>query len=282
MDIINEEVMNMYSQQQLDQPIINNISYQQPSYTSKPKGLNLYQIKIFEVFNPKNAIVSFMVNCKNGLLSILMAPAIPGNPAMNLRGPVPPGVKVYDYNQKVISNFTDVEVIDFVEFLRSKFRNTENRFKDLIENTNKRITEIQSQLMQYNQVEQLVQLLPQINNQLELLRNQNNQFMNTGGIDNNVNQFSIYRKFPGQPDRAWNFNYDVNYNMLHINLLSGSNKIRTTLSDKMAIRLLNALESYVSNITTVNMLSEISHNLSKTLAINNLLAPKKDQLDIVD
>lgn len=279
MDNINEELMNMYSQQQLEQPIA--ASYQQ-SYTTKPKGLNLYQIKIFEVFNPKNATVAFMVNCKNGLLSILMAPAIPNNPAMNVRGPVPPGVKVYDYSQKVISNFTDVEVIDFVEFLKSKFRNTESRFKDLIENTNKRITEIQAQLIQYNQVEQLVQLLPQINNQLELLKSQNSQFMNSGGFDNNTNQFSIYRKFPGSPDRAWNFNYDMNYNMLHINLLSGANKVRTSLSDKMAIRLLNALESYVSNITMVNMLSEISHNLSKTLAINNLFAPNKNQLDSVD
>ena len=110
----------------------NNIYNNTNNYVKKAKGLNIYQIPIFNIYNPKNATVTFYINGKSPELSIKIAPAIPNNPAINARGPVPAGTKVYDYSKEVFSNFSDVDTIDFVNFLKSKFYNDLTSFKRVI------------------------------------------------------------------------------------------------------------------------------------------------------
>lgn len=249
---------------------------------TKSRGLNLYQIPIFEIYNPKNATVVFQVDTKTNELSIMMAPAIPDNPAINSRGPVPKGTLVYDYSKKLVSNFSDVEIIDFIHFLRDKFdTHTNNRYESILADTNQKVSDIRNYLMQVGQAIDKV-TLDNFSNQLNMLVQQNMQVLSNGGVNNKENQFGMYRKKYGMEDRAWNFVYDPAYNMLHINVMSGALKIKTSLSVKMALRLLRALESYVSNYACMNVISEIAHSLSKTLAFNNILAPSKTDAEMLD
>ena len=86
----------------------------------------------------------------------------------------------------------------------------------------------------------------------------------------------MYRKGGSGDDKAWNFNYDSNLKMLHINLMAGrnkENKCRISLSSLAAQNLLRVLESYINNYTVIQILCKTNSELSKTLAHNNLLAP---------
>lgn len=272
----------------------NNI-YQLPQeFKKKPKGLNIYQIPIFNIYNPRNATVTFYVNGKSGDLGIRMAPAIPNNPAINARGPVPAGTKIYDYTKEVFSNFSDVDTIDFVNFLKSKFQNDLTSFKKVIVDTNNMVMDLKNNInsiigpdffQRFQQDQQLGQkmytVLSEISNRLEALRNQGETMLaeNTARKNNNDNQFSLYRKST-TGDKAWNFNYDGNLNMLHISVMIGANKdnrFNTSLSNKMALRLLSAIESYTSNYCMISMLSMLNNELSKTLAINGICAPSREQ-----
>ena len=269
-EMMNVENMNnnmMMDQQQFNQYSNNNFQQQ---FQPKPRGLNLYQIPIFEIYNPKNATVVFQVDTKSGELSVIMAPAIPNNPAINQRGPVQKGTVVYDYSKKVVSNFSDIEVIDLIYFLKDKFLSKSNNQTNITNTVN----EIKTVLMQY-QVDQ--NLFNAVSSKLDTLLQNNNS-----NNDNNENQIGMYRKRPGYPDRVWNFVFDPSYNMLHINVTTGQDKIRTTLSAKMSLRLLSALESYSSNYATIKVISEIAHSMSKSMAFNNLLAPNKEQIKELD
>ena len=253
-----------------------------PSY--KPRGLNLFNVNIFEIYNPKSASVVFGINVKDGALTIAIAPAIPNNPAINMRGPVPANTKVYDYSRKVTSVFSDIDAIGLVEFLREKFINSSN-IADLVSQNKMYIENIYSMLSQCTEVQQVVNALPSIEHMLASLSAQNDRMLklidgSNSSEDNNT--FGIYRKMAGSPDKVWNFNYDPSYHMLHINLLYGQEKIRCSISKKMACKLLAALESYVSNIATLNVIGDIAQNISKTFAINNVLAPKKGDQNLVE
>ena len=263
--------MNM-DQQQFTQYNNSNYNNFNNQYKIKSKGLNLFQIPIFEIYNPKNATVLFQVDTKSGKLGIVMAPALPNNPAINQKGPVQKGSIIYDYNRKTVSNFTDIEVIDLVNFLKDKFINKSNDRINMILNT---VNDIRNILQQY-QLDQNIYNV--INSKLDSILQSNNVSNNSS----NDNQIGMYRKEEGMPDRVWNFVYDPSYNMLHINVNTGNDRIKTTLSAKMALRLLSALESYSSNYATIKIITEIAHSTSRSLAFNNLLAPNKDQLKELD
>ena len=116
---------------------------QQQSYQKKPIGLSIFNVPIFTHFNPKAAIVILLVNGKTGDLIIQMAPAIPNNPAIGLKGPVPAGTKVYDYEKEVMSSFAVNEVYDLLTLLQNKFTNNkQSTFTTVINNTNATITSI--------------------------------------------------------------------------------------------------------------------------------------------
>ena len=83
---------------------------QQQSYQKKPIGLSIFNVPIFTHFNPKTAIVNLLVNGKTGDLIIQMAPAIPNNPAIGLKGPVPAGTKVITPNKPGTTITTDKPV----------------------------------------------------------------------------------------------------------------------------------------------------------------------------
>ena len=273
--------MEYQQQQNMNQQFsqYGNVQPQQEYYsTNRPKnrGLNLFQIPIFEIYNPKNATVVFQVDTKTNELGIMMAPAIPGNPAINARGPVQKGINVYDYSKKVVSNFTDVEIIDFIYFLKSKFLKT--TLEGTLNAINQNLEEIKSSL---STVQSNSNVLNEINFRLSDIQNQLAKQSNNQNDQSN-NQFGLYRKKSGMEDRAWNFVYDPGYNMLHINVISGSNKIKTSLSSKMVLRLLSILESYTSNYACMSAISEIAHSLSRTLALHNMIAPSKEQIKELD
>lgn len=266
--------MNYYQQQNNAQQYNNN--YQ----STKKRGLNLYQKSIFSIYNPKNASVDFMLNMADGTLSIRMAPAIPNNPAINIRGPVPKGVKIYDWDKSVLSNFSDVDIIDFVNFLKTKFNTNINDYGAWIINSQNSLAVIQSYLQSMNQIsnnQNISDILASINNKVAEISSQFNSISNTMGANSIPNQFGLYRKTK-DGDKAWNFVYDNNTNMLHINCMHKSKdiSIRTSISSKMALRLLTILESYVSNYVNIQMLSNNTSELSKTFAINNIFAPENE------
>ena len=271
----------------------NNI-YNTNNYVKKYKGLNIYQIPIFNIYNPKTATVTFYISGKSPELSIKIAPAIPNNPAINARGPVPAGTKVYDYSREVFSNFSDVDTIDFVNFLKSKFVNDLTSFKKVIVDTNTMIMDLKNNInnligpdffLKFQDNPQFGQgmysVLSEIANKLEALRNQGETILaeNNARKNNNDNQFSLYRK-SSIGDKAWGFNYDPSTNMLHISVMVGNdkqNRIHISLSSKMAGRLISAIESYTSNYCVINMISNLNSELSKTLAHNKIFAPSREQ-----
>ena len=55
----------------------------------------------------------------------------------------------------------------------------------------------------------------------------------------------------------------------------GNNKISTSISIDMAKKLLTALESYMNNFSVNSMITNLSMQLSETLANNQLFAPNK-------
>lgn len=262
--------------------------YQQP----KLKGINLYSIPLFNIYNPKNAMVNFSINTQTNDLTIVMTPAIPNNPAMNIRGPVPEGTKVYDHSKKVNSVINYVELIDLVDFLRRKcFKDNDNLIK-IVNDLNLSINEIKnnvSVLLQYQQNNpQIFDILQNINNKLNIIQNQNNQILNKSNNvapQNNINNqfnkenaFSMYRSANGG-SKSWSFIYDSQYDKIHINVTvknnMSSNKISTSISIDMAKKLLTALESYMNNFSTNSMITNLSMQLSETLANNQIFAPNK-------
>lgn len=262
-------------------------------YPKKQKGLNVYQIPIFTHFNPQTAIVTFYIEGKSGDLSIQLAPAIPGNAAIGLRGPVPKDTKVYDYDKRIYTTFTSLEVIEFVSFLRSKFSKGLDNFSSMIVNTNNMITSIRDQLMKMfgadfmTKIQQSGNVTPEVCQQLysafsllttklnELL-NQNQTVLNSAGIKNSSDQFGMYRRH-SSGDKGWLLSYDSNTNMLHISVTINKNKdsrVHITLSSKAALNLLSILESYISNYAIIQMMANQSSEISKTFANNNILAPQ--------
>lgn len=295
----------------------NNNNY---STTKKQYGLSIFNIPIFTHFNPKSAIVNLMVCGKTGDLIIQMAPAIPNNPAIGIRGPVPAGTKVYDYDKDVVSAFTQIEVYSLLSLLKKHFSeestNTTNtgantidttNLTSIINNTTTTINSIKEYIVTnlslsfFTSIQSsgtvsndtcitLYNALTTFNSNLTELVNQNNQMismMNSANVsstgntttNNNLNKDSVgmYRRGNnGSDDKAWNFNYDAQLKMLHINCMIGKNKdnrIRISLSTNMAQNFLQVLDSYVSNHAVIQLLCKTNSELSKTLAHNNIMAP---------
>lgn len=253
-----------------------NISNSSYAYTAKPKGLNLYQIPIFELYNPKTSTVVLQIDTKTGDLSIVMAPAIPGNSAINQRGPIEKGTLIYDYNKKQVSNFTFLEVIDLIDFLKSKFINTNSNYSLALST----IRDLQYTISQL-QIDQ--NYIAVINDKLNCIyQNIEGNSIKQENNQNNENKFGIYRKRAGMEDKAWNFVYDESYKMLYINFVSNSEKMRISLSGKMVHKFIEVLESYSKNYTLIKMLAEIGHSTSRTLAFNNIVAPIKEHIKNFD
>lgn len=266
--------------------------------TKRASGLAIFNIPIFTHFNPKNAIVNLYICGKTGDLVIQMAPAIPNNPAIGLRGPVPAGTKVYDYDKEVVSAFSMNEVYDLVNLLQNRFtsNNKQGVFTNVVNNTNMMITSIKDYMsnMFSQQFYANLQSVGAVANdtctalynaigsftaKLTELINQNNQMIMNATTTPGViekDTVGMYRKGGNGDDKAWNFNYDSNLKMLHINLMAGrnkENKCRISLSSSAAQNLLRVLESYINNYTVIQILCKTNSELSKTLAHNNLLAP---------
>lgn len=289
------------------------------STTKKQYGLSIFNIPIFTHFNPKSAIVNLMVCGKTGDLIIQMAPAIPNNLAIGIRGPVPAGTKVYDYDKDVVSAFTQTEVYGVLSLLKKhfseEFTNTTNigatidttSITGIINNTTSTIDSIKEYIVTnlsssfFTSIQSsgtvsndtciaLYSALTIFNSNLTELVNQNNQLismMNSANVssarnsinNNSLNKDSVgmYRRGNnGSDDKAWNFNYDAQLKMLHINCMIGKNKdnrIRISLSTNMAQNLLHVLDSYVNNYVVIQLLCKTNSELSKTLAHNNIMAP---------
>jgi len=269
---------------------------QQQGYQKKPIGLSIFNVPIFTHFNPKTAIVNLLVNGKTGDLIIQMAPAIPNNPAIGLKGPVPAGTKVYDYEKEVMSSFSMIEVYDLLTLLQNKFTNNkQSTFTNVINNTNATITSIKDYISSmfsqqfYTNIQSigaianetciaLYNTIGSFTTKLTELINQNNQMLmnSNSNIGAEKDTVGMYRRGGSGDDKAWNFNYDSNLKMLHINLMSGKNKenkCRISLSSNAAQNLLRVLDSYVTNYTVIQILCKTNSELSKTLAHNSIVAP---------
>ena len=235
------------------------------------RGLKLFEVPIFTIFNPRNAVVIFSVDCKKNDLKIKMAPAIPNNPAINSRGPVPKNVKVYDYDKQVVSNFTDIDSIDFLNFLKSKFLSTSTEYVGWLTSSMNTLYSISQYLSNVQNVDN--NILMSINENLETIKNYYNS------INSSVeNQFGLFRKSTSNGDKAWNFVYDPGTNMLHINVMYGPNKdrINTTISAKMALRLMNVIESYVNGFVGNQLITNLSTELSNDASI---VSEKLDRIE---
>ena len=264
----------------------------------KPKGLNLFNIPLFNIYNPRNAQVSFTINTKTNDLTITMVPAIPNNAAINSRGPVPSGTKVYDYSKKAYSSINHIELIDLVTFLKERLYKGLDAYQSIIFNNNNSINEIKNtilSILQYQQsnqfAPQITELLQHIDNKLSMIINQNNQILMSNNNSapqqnnnqfNNENTFSMYRS-DKNGSKSWMFVYDPNMNKVHINLIlrnnQGSNKVSTTLSIDMAKKMLNALEGFLNNFSTNSLITNLSEQLSQTLGANNFKAPNMARKD---
>ena len=177
--------------------------------------------------------------------------------------------------------------VNFSNFTQNEEHNfdTNTMIMDLKNNINSIIGPDFFQKFQENPQfgQSMYSVLSEISNKLEALKVQGDAMLSENNTrrNNNENQFSLYRK-SSHGDKAWNFNYDPNSNMLHISVMVGNNKdnrIYISLSSKMAGRLMSAIESYTSNYCVINMLSNLNSELSKTLAYNKIYAPGKEQAE---
>lgn len=250
----------------------------QTYYNQYKRGLGLYQKDIFEIYNPKNACVKFSVDVRTGELMITMAPAIPNNPAIGMRGPVQKGAKIYDWDKRAVSYFASVDVFNFVAFLNSKYNRNINDYGAWITTSCTSIDTIKNQLTGITsnpnmQVNDVMNSLNWINSKLDEMKGYFASITSAIDSDHVDNRFGLYRR-SSLGDKAWNFNFDPNMNnMLHINCKYKDTFMKTSLSSKMARTLLMALESYSSNYAIIQTVTNNFAELSKTLATNNILAP---------
>lgn len=266
-----DEFSNVNAQQNYEntseQPQRQFFSRPLPTYEQqKQYGLRLFEIPIFSIFNPRSAVVVFSVDCKSNALKIKMAPAIPNNPAIGARGPVPKNIRVYDYSKEVVSNFADVDTIDFLNFLKSKFLNSANEYGAWIASSTNSINAISQYITNLNGQTPSNEILTNISNTLNEIKSYYLKFNVSA-----ENQMGLYRRSP-MGDKAWNFVYDPGTHMMHINVMAGKNKenrISCTISAKMALRLMNVVESYVNGFSSNQLLTNLSVELSNDAAVAN-------------
>ena len=75
-------------------------------------------IDVFTYYNPRGAQVVLSTNLYTTDLYLAITPAIPNNPAVNIRGPVPAGTQVYNYEKKIVAALAFHELVEIKKYLR--------------------------------------------------------------------------------------------------------------------------------------------------------------------
>jgi len=73
---------------------------------------------LFTYYNPRGAQVVLSTNLYTSDLYLAITPAIPNNPAVNIRRPVPAGTQVYNYDRKVVVAFAFHEIVALRRYLQ--------------------------------------------------------------------------------------------------------------------------------------------------------------------
>lgn len=208
-------------------------------------------IYLYTIYNPKSATLSFVVGPTTGNLGIKIAPAIPGNPAINARGPVPKGTKVYDYSKEVFSVFNETDVVDFIFFLETFFGNNSEAIS-WVANSNTILTNLDDYLRRSTagnenaNISRIIESISVIQSSMERI------------VPRMEPKFSLFRRSPSEGNKIWNFDVDENTGMLHVNCnISSKTNIRISLSRQMVFRVLFYLEGFVKNRGTNMMLAHI-------------------------